>query len=390
MKKFLFSKCKICVSLEQKSKAISLILKNNLSCIGTAVGPGRQLEIIIRQHHKDRFAKLFNENDIKAEYTEVTGCLKFIESIRGRYGLIFGFVFLILLMFYSSRVVWKIEINGLNTIERDDVINQLDKAGFSLGTYIPSIDYDVLHNNVLKNSKNLSWISVNIVGNVATVEIKEKISKNESIQPTYTNIVAKYDGYVDSIKVINGKRIVTKGSVVKKGDILISGIINSQAEGVRYEHADGQVMAFVNKSILVKVPFITTTKVYTGKKYTDKTYKIYNFPIKFLSKYGNHSSLYDKIEKKEKLCFLGISNIPIETHTTTYYEYEMKTVELSVSEAVDIAFVQLRNEMDAKLASAELIDKEIKTYYDSDSFYVECVLYCLEDIAEEQEIFVTN
>ena len=390
MKKPLFSKYKISVPLRQKSAAISIIVKHGLPCIKTVIGSERRLEIIIKNRHLNRFKSLFEKENICAEYCEISGRFNSLEGLRRRYGLIFGFVFLLLMLFYSSRVVWKIEISGLHHLSEDEVISQLENAGFSLGTYIPSVDYDTLHNTVLKNSDNLSWISVNVTGNVAYVEIKETKSPQNNITPTYTNIVAAFDGYIESVKVIQGKKVVTRGDVVKKGDILISGVINSQAEGIRYEQAQGEVYAYVNKSIFVKVPFVSTKKEYTGKKITDKTYKIYNFPIKFLSKYGNQTSLYDTIEKKEKLSFLGISHIPIEIQTTVYYEYEIVTVKLSVSEAVDLAFVQLREELDKNLQSAELIDKSVKTYYDSEAFYIECQLYCLEDIAKEQAFFVTE
>ena len=390
MKKPLFSKYKISIPLLQKSTAISLIIKHNLPTTKTFVGTERRLEIVIKKRHLNLFKNLFEKENINAEYCEIIGHFNTLEGLRGRYGLILGFAFLLFMLFYSSRVVWKIEISGLQHLSEDEVISQLEEAGFTLGTYIPSVDYDALHNTVLKNSDNLSWISVNVTGNVAYVEIKETKSPQANNTPTYTNIVAAFDGYIESVKVIQGKKVVTMGDVVKKGDILISGVINSQAEGVRYEQAKGEVYAYVNKSIFVKVPYVSTKKAYTGKKFTDKTYKIYNFPINFLSKYGNQTSLYDTIEKKEKLSFLGISHIPIEIQTTVYYEYEIVTVELSVSEAVDLAFVQLREELDKNLQSSELIDKSVKTYHDSEAFYIECQLYCLENIAKEQAFFVTK
>ena len=390
MKKPLFSVYRVLISKEQKNVALSSVMENNLVCKSTRINESKELELIIKKKDKKAFEDIFKNLGINGKFEEIDGYLKPIECLRKRYGLIFGFIFLILLLQYSSRIVWKIEVNGLNNVDEQDVLNQLESAGLSLGTYVPGIDYDELHNKVLLNSKNLSWISVNIVGNVATVEVKEKINHSEQKEPLYTNIVAKSDGYIESIVVIDGKKTVKKGDVVKEGDILISGIINSQAEGVRYEQAKGEIKAYVRKNILIKIPFASTKKEYTGRKYTTKSYKIYNFPINFLSKYGNQALFYDTIEKKEKLSFLGISSIPVEIKTAVHYEYVMKDVRLTVAEAVDLAFSELRLELDAKLSGAELVSKETKTYRDSDAFYVECELYCLEDIAKEQEFFVTK
>ena len=390
MKLNLFSEHKILIQKEEKTKALLVVMENDLKCIETEINSDRNLVLTVRSKDKCAYEILFQKHGINAEFAEIKGVFSSLQGMRKRYGIIFGFIFLLSVMMYSSRVVWKIEINGSDGLGDQEIINQLETAGFSLGTYIPGIDYDELHNKILLNSENISWISINIVGNVATVEVKKKIDCEEKNTPLYTNVVAKYDGYIESIVVQQGKKVVKNGDVVKKGEILISGVINSQAEGVRYEQAMGQVKAYVNKTILIEIPFIYTKKEYTGNKYTETCYKIYNFPINFLSKYGNQTLLYDTIEKKEKLCFLGISSIPIEITTVAYYEYVLKEVRLSVSEAVDLAFAELRRELDAQLNGAELIDKEVKTYYDSEAFYIECMLYCLEDIAMEQEFFVTK
>ena len=41
--------------------------------------------------------------------------------------------------------------------------------------------------------------------------------------------------------------------------------------------------------------------------------------------------------------------------------------------------------MDEELEDAELISKSVKTSFDDEYFYVECNLFCLEDIADVVE-----
>ncbi len=113
-------------------------------------------------------------------------------------------------------------------------------------------------------------------------------------------------------------------------------------------------------------------------------------PIKFSSKYRNQSILYDKIIKKESLSLLGISDLPIEVISTTYYEYIEEPIVLSTQEAVDKAFVELRNSIDVILKNAELVSKKVETSYDENGFYIQCQLYCIENIAKEQEFYVTQ
>ena len=53
-----------------------------------------------------------------------------------------------------------------------------------------------------------------------------------------------------------------------------------------------------------------------------------------------------------------------------------------------MAFSELRYKLDGALLNAELISKKINTYRDDADFYVECELYCIENIASVVEFKV--
>lgn len=388
MKINFLSTYKITVTAKCKKLALNLLLYNSTSYKSSKINKENCLEIFVNKKQYKELKLIFENNQVDFNAEEICGILKPLEKLRLRFGLLTGCIIFLLTLFYSSKIVWKIEVEGNNNMTDEEIINELNSVGFALGTYIPKINYDELHNKILLNSKTLSWISINISGNVAKVKVSEKENVNENSPPLYTNVIAKSDGYIASIVVIEGKKEVTIGEVVKKGELLISGVINSQSQGVRYEHAQGEVKAYVNKEILVKIPFKSTKKVYTGNVYKEKYYKIYDFPLNFLIKYRNSGSFYDTIKKKEQLHIFGVSQIPIEITTNTKYEYTVEDVNYTVSEAVDIAFVELREQMDQQLKDSELISKTVETDYDSEYFYIRCKLYCLEDIAVEREFFI--
>ena len=55
---------------------------------------------------------------------------------------------------------------------------------------------------------------------------------------------------------------------------------------------------------------------------------------------------------------------------------------------VDLAFAELNEKMSKELENAQIVSKSVKTYYQNDTFILECDLYCVEDIAKEVEFFV--
>ncbi len=389
MKKCLFSYYAVTIPTTQKSRALSLIIASSLT-YKSAYTLDNKFYIKIAPKQAIEYEKIFKNGNIEYEIEKYEGSLASLLSIRKRIGIIIGLIITLVALYFSSNVVWKINVIGSTAISKEEVISELESAGLTLGTFIPTIDYDTLHNRVLLNSKHLSWVSINIVGNVANVNVREKQEKENTSPPTYSNVIASSDGYIEQIRVINGKKVAKIGQVVRKGDILISGIIDSASEGVRYEQASGEVFAYVNKKIKVKIPFKTTEKAYTGNRYEYKSYKIYNFPINFSTNYGNQVLFYDKIVHREFASLFGIKNLPVETVTTILYEYEYREIELTKEEADDKAFSELRAQMDSSLKDAELINKTVTTSFDENGFYIDCELYCLENIAKIQEFYVTK
>ena len=297
---------------------------------------------------------------------------------------------MLLIVYASSFFVWDIRIEGNSKISADEITEILNECGFTLGTYIPKVDYDKLHNEFLLKSDSISWISVNIEGNVANVLIKERMKGHSENKNSYSNVVAKCDGQIRLVRVFDGVKTVKLLDVVKKGDILISGVIDSQSEGVRYVHADGIVNAYVNKHISIKIPMKDKIKTNTGVLHTDQYIKIFAKNINILKKGRNLDSSCDKIEENKTVVLFGKIKLPIVLTKVKYYEYEYTDVVYSEKEAKEMALIKLREELDFALEDAELLSKKINCYCDYDYYYIECDLYCIEDIARIVEFQVVE
>ena len=381
---------KIIIPKEYKSHAMNAILTNHLTYRKTKFLEDNSLELIISVRNKHKFENAFKENSVEATFQKPQGALSRISRYKNRWGVLCGIILLFSSLIISSFFVWRIEVEGNELITDEEVIKILEESGFALGTFIPNIDYDELHNRFLLNSKDVSWISVNITGNVAKVSIRERLKGNENASKnTYTNVISKYDAQIISVQLYKGKKVVSIGDVVRKGELLISGVIDSQSQSVRYLHADGIIKGYVNKQILVKVPFKNTEKHYTGRVYEEKSVEIFSKIINFSIKGRNYSEFCDKIEQSEAIKLFGV-NLPLKINKTYYREYDFKDVNYTHSEAVDIAFKELRAKLDSELENSEIISKDVKTYYDDEFFYINCNLYCIEDISELVEFEVKN
>ena len=390
MKKIDFGKFKVIIEKAYISKALNAILISSL--VYDKIEFGKNEELILTAHAslKEKYRSVFSENGIVADFTENTGILTVFQRYSKRWGLFLGIILLFILVHLSSKIVWKINIEGNYTVTDSEIEAILNDSGLYLGAFIPDINYDRLHNRFLMSTDKISWISVNIDGNVANVVVNERLKVEEPEEKSYTNVIAASDGQIALVTVYDGIKTVNISDVVKKGDILISGVMDSSSQGVRYVHADGIVKAYVKKNISVKIPIKQEIKVYTGNTYTDRDIKIFTKYINILKKYRNSYLLCDRIETKENLTLFGSCPLPITVRNTRYFEYGYESITYTQKEAKDLAMAELKIKMDSALSDAELISKRVNHYCDFEYYYVECELYCIEDIAELVEFKVTE
>ncbi len=385
-----FSKQQLIIDRKDKIFALNLVIKNNLTYLKTYYDEKENLIFEIDSKQIKEYKTLFKNNNITFKHGKESAAFRFIKQIKYRYGIILGALFLVLMVYINSNIVWQINVIGNKEVSKSEIISILDSAGFSLGKFIPNIDYGKLHNRILLQTDKISWVSININGSVANVELKEVQKNAPPIDPTYSNIVAKSDGYIFLVETINGEKVVKNGQIVKEGDLLISGIINSNANGVRYVDANGRVYAYTNKDLTIEIPIEIDEKVYTGKIITDTKYKLFSKYINFSLKNSKYNEFYDKIEEKEPFSVFGLKNLPIEKQITKYYEYKTVKTKRSYDEVVELAFQELEKQISDNLDSIELISKNIKTKFDGERFYIFCNMYCKEDIAKRVQFSVNQ
>ena len=389
MKNIFKNQSSIKIFSSEKAKILSALMENNLSYYNFEIS-GDVIILTVSLFQLNDVILCLKRNGFKTEIEKKEGIITNLLKIKNRPGILIGIVFMLIVTLLSSKILWRIEIEGNINASNDEIISALEESGLCLGSFISGIDYDKLHNNVLMKLDSLSWISVNIDGNVARVKVEETKKEAERVQIEYSNIVASDDAQISEILVINGEKIINNGKVVKKGELLVSGVIDSQSMGVRYVDANAKILGYVNKKINITIPLKSLKKIYTGQEFIKKEYKIFNNISFFSINYGNLPMNYDTITKEETVDFFGISNIPCQVVLTKHLEYYEKEQIYTLDEAEDIALVELRNQLDFYLKDAELINKTINTSYDSENYYVDCEIYFIKDICEKNIVRVNS
>ena len=240
---------------EQAEVLLNLCARHGIALLGTELSEDG-FSLFCSFSQSVRLLKCAKQNEIPIEVISSHGIPSLILRYRHRYGVALGLLLALALIFLSGSVVWDIRIDGEKKLSESEVLSALEECGLSLGTRRRSLDIDALENRVLILSDDISWISVNIIGTVAQVEIREVQLPEETPENSFSaaNIVAARDGKVVGFKEIRGNVAVEIDESVREGQLLIGGIYGDEENGFRYTVAKGGVLAEVERDFLIEIP----------------------------------------------------------------------------------------------------------------------------------------
>lgn len=378
---------RICrVDTESLAKVVDICRELSIS-FGEVEILGESAELLIPFFCLRRLAKAAESQNITLTPLSSHGIPALLSRYRHRYGLFAALLLSIVIAILASGVIWDIRIDGENKLSEREVKDILRECGLELGTPTRTIDSGVLENRVLILSDDISWISVNIIGTVAEVEIRElDFSENDAEPNAPANLVATQHGKIVALEDISGNIAVEIGEEVAEGQLLIGGIYGDEENGFRYTRARGRVIAEVERCFELEISRVQTKKVYTETQKCEKYLIFFKKRIKFFSNYRNLPPTCDKIDIEEYIPAPNGRYLPLGLYDTRYLEYEFTERELSDEELSALAYEQISALIAAELSNAELLRRETECELYADRAVIKCKIKCLVDIARAQEI----
>lgn len=254
-----------------------------------------------------------------------------VKKYKHRSGLIVGAVIFFIILKFLSGFIWVINVNGNTWVNTADILRSLEEIGVHETMPRANIDAKISAQKLLIRRDDLAWASLNVEGSVLNINVTETKNSVKKNTDTPANLIASRDGVVRKIDAVSGDVRVKVGDNVHKGDVLISGIIESMSSTV-FVHANGAVVAQVEKTYNAHDNFVQKMKVYSGRKSSDTVLEILGVKIPlFLARKQNSADIsYQTLQLK----VLG-KNVPVRRYCarSSYYteskllfgEEELKT-----------------------------------------------------------------
>lgn len=317
----------------------------------------------------------------------VRGFPGLVGRYRRRYGIWLGIVVFAAIVFFSGRVIWDIRVEGNESLDDAEVIAALREQGLRIGCAHARLDIDALENRVLLYSDEISWISVNIIGTVANVEIRE-VEPFEAPPPTYaaSNVVASRGGVIEWFEDIRGNVAVEIGEAVGEGDLLIGGLYAKEGKPAHYTCAEGKVFARTAHDFLIEIPLQYEKKTYTGRVFVEKYLIFFEKEVKFFANSGNSPMTCDTIDTVEYFQTQGDAQLPVGVRTVRRYEYELVPTDRSEEAADTMARDALAAQIASEIPEAMLVRKSLRTELSDTLLTFYAYIECIENIARIEEI----
>lgn len=291
------------------------------------------------------------------------------------------FVFGIFANIFLSNIIFDVDVVHSNPYIRELVFNDLKKYGIK--KYNFKVSYarkEKIVNKILSDEKDdVEWLEIDSIGTKYIVKVEQRKKNKDKEACARRNIVAKKDAMILGIEATEGEILKKKLDYVKKGDIIVSGVIYNKEKIVAQKCATGKVYGEVWYLVSLDIPVNYREENVTGRVKRQ-------LEIKFLNK-EFHLFSHFKSYKRESYSIISNNLLPISLDFASYFETKVKsktyTLDNIEKDAISLATNKLTNKIGE---DSEIVSKKVlKKYKKNSKIIVEVFFKVKEDITEYLE-----
>jgi len=363
-----------------KARLLNLLLRE-----GIMAYPRGGSSWLVSARHKKKLEAICT--DAHAVRSEGLGLPSILRRYRSRVGLLAGAFAAALLIFLAQSVVWRVEVSGNESIPDTVIEENLSTLGFGEGSFMKGADLLSIANAYRLTHDEVAHMDIYCRGTVAHVRVIEAVTGEGEKEKAPASLVASRDAVIESFDISHGTVMTEVGAVVKKGDLLVSGIVDGAHEG-RLLRAEGRVMGAVSEDILVEIPFEGVKNTVYDRKNIGFSIIFFGKSINICRSTGKMPPTYGTIEEEEILILPSGKKLPFSITKRVAVFSREEQIKLSETEALRLAYADLKNKLTGLLKDGTLVSKTIAAQLTEESCILKCTVTYITDVAMPQEIIL--
>jgi len=245
---------------------------------------------------------------------------------------------------------------------------------------------DVMSRAMQSKLPGTAWVGVEVHGTHIIIKVVEATVPDKQPLLNPRHLVASKSGMVTYILAEKGRPLVKANTYVKKGDILISGILGDEVNRQTVV-ASGEVRGLVWYSPKVEVPLVQQYKVYTGEV-KERSYLVFGNRALQLTGYGKTGFEQFETIPERKTLQIGTYNLPIGWLNEKVMQVHVMEKSLDPQVARALGIEEAKKEIlasagpDAKVVNEKILHEKTE----NGKVYMEVHLEVEESITQEQPI----
>lgn len=284
-----------------------------------------------------------------------------MHRYRKRGGFFVGILICAILIYIMSLYIWDIGILGGSKYTPEAMIKFLNENDVYTGIRKKEVNCQEIEETIRLAYNDIGWVSAEIKGTRLIIKITETnmpAPAKEAIAPSH--IIATKNGIVKEIITRTGTPLVKIGDVIKKGDILVSGVLSIKGdfdEILRLQPvvADADIVCSSYYDYDEKFRLDYVDQIFTSK--AKKGYFISFFEKKlFLYNPRNSYDKYDIIVNENTLRITNSFYLPIRYGTIMTREFNEENKKYLEEEAISIAQTRLNRYFEQLMEKGVIIN----------------------------------
>lgn len=350
------------------------------------------LNVGIKQFKK--LIPIIRKTKVKFKIRHKTGAPFFFYKYKKRKMFFAGIVLCVGMICFFSMFVWDIDIEGNSTLTDEVIYKYLETHNIRYGSYKYGIDSEELEKNLRNEYNEIIWASVEKKGTRLVIYIQESLlpdeNKSDEDKALQSSIYASKDGKIVKMITRSGTPLVSVGTYVTAGSILVDGKIDIIGDD---ESVIETKMCQADADIYIETVYNYSDKFdlkHTEKKETKNSRKKYYITIFSktidLSFEGKKYKNQESITRQVQLKLWGDFYLPVYIGKTIEKEYENYSIIYDKASAKELANEHLQqfcNELQRK--GVQIVEKDVKITMDSNSCYADGNIYVIEKTGENKE-----
>jgi similar to stage IV sporulation protein len=284
------------------------------------------------------------------------------HKYRKRKGFFAGIFICIILVYILSLFIWDISILGGSKYTPEAMLKFLKANEVYAGIRKKEVNCQEIEETIRLAYNDIGWVSAEVKGTRLIIKITETnmpAPAQKALGPSH--MVATKDAIMKSIITRAGTPLVKEGTIVRKGDILVSGILTVKGdfdEILRYTPtlADADIVCSSYYDYFDSFPI-----KYIEQEFTEKQKKGYFIAFTgkklFLYNPRNSYNKYDIIVNENTVHITNSFYLPLRYGSITTREYYEEEKTYTQQEAATIAQARLQRYFD-QLSEKDVLIKE--------------------------------